>query len=144
MPDQDIADQIVQYVMTIPDEGLSGLTVSKLAYHFEIDRCKLSRDFKKQKNMTLDKFLTKEKMFRAAYYLVSDQETSIKDVSRKIGFCTSDYFIRVFRDYYGTVPGRYRELKCTEPSERSTDSLKNGSIKNCAHCRFNGRNGSKF
>lgn len=109
--DHDITDQIVQYVMTISDEGLGGLTVSKLAYHFGIDRSKLSREFKKQKKMTLDKFLNKEKMFRAAFLLIADEDTSIKEVSQRIGFCTSEYFVRVFRDYFGVFPERFKELK---------------------------------
>jgi two-component system response regulator YesN len=111
MENQHITDQVVRFVMTLPDEMLAGLTVSKLAYHFEIDRSKLSREFKKQKKMTLDKFLTKEKMFRAAFMLVTDENATIKEVSQRLGFCTCDYFIRVFRDYFGTVPGRYKELK---------------------------------
>lgn len=111
MENQEISDKIVQYVMSVQDEQLAGLTVSKLAYQFDIDRSKLSREFKKQKKMTLDKFLNKEKMFRAAFLLISDDETSIKEVSQRIGFCTSEYFIRVFRDYFGVVPRRFKELK---------------------------------
>ncbi len=111
MENKKLSDLVVQYVMTVPDEEFAGLSVSKLAHRFRLDRYKLSRQFKKQTRMTLDSFLTREKMFRAAFLLIANKDISVKDVSRKVGFCTSDYFIRVFRDYYGIVPGRYKEYK---------------------------------
>jgi AraC-like DNA-binding protein len=115
MKDNNISAQVVRYVMTIPDEEFAGLSVSKLAELFEIDRFKLSRQFKKQTRMTLDSFLTREKMSRAAFLLLSKKDITVKDVSRLIGFCTSDYFTRVFRDYYGIEPARYKEYKTRQP-----------------------------
>ena len=111
MEENVISDRVVQYVMTMPDEGFAMLSVSGLARWLKVDRYKLSRQFKSQKSMTLEFFLLKERMSRAAFLLVSDGGMSVKEVSRKMGFCTCDYFIRVFREYYGIVPGRFQEFK---------------------------------
>ncbi|MCP5053794.1 MAG: helix-turn-helix transcriptional regulator [bacterium] len=110
MEDKIIPEEVIQYVMTAPDHEFAGFSVSKLAHCFEIDRFKLSRWFKKEIGMTPDEFLQREKMSRAVFLLI-DRGMPVKDVSREIGFCTSDYFIRVFRDYFGVVPGKYKEFK---------------------------------
>ncbi len=111
MTGKNVADQIIQYVMTVTDNEFANLSVCVLAYSFKIDRSKLSRQFKNTTNMTLEAFLFKEKMSRAAFLLKTYQDIKVKEVSEKIGFCTCDYFIRKFKEYYGIVPGRYRELK---------------------------------
>ena len=106
-----LSEQIVQYVLTLKDELFMKVSVNKLAKHFEIERCKLSRLFKFEKEMTLERFLFQEKMFRAAHLLLSGSKLSIRQVSDKLGFCTCDYFIRKFKEYYGVVPGKYRDFK---------------------------------
>jgi two-component system response regulator YesN len=111
MENKNIFDQVLQYVMTVTDEEFAGLSVGTLAHSFNIDRCKLSRQFKHHTGLTLEDFLFKEKMTRAAFLLKGQKDIKVKEVSKKIGFCTSDYFIRRFREYYGIVPGRYRALK---------------------------------
>jgi AraC-like DNA-binding protein len=116
MEEINIADDVVQYVITVPDDIFAGLNVSKLAVHFEVDRFRLSRQFKKCKKMTLESFISREKMFRAAFMLIANKDISVKDVAKKVGFCTCDYFIRVFRDYYGVVPGRFKQFRTSRSS----------------------------
>jgi two-component system response regulator YesN len=111
MGNKDIFDQVLQYIMTVTDEEFADLSVGTLAHSFNVERSKLTRQFKSRTGMTLEDFLFKEKMARAAFLLKAQGAITVKEVSRRIGFCTSDYFIRRFREYYGIVPGRYRELK---------------------------------
>jgi len=105
-----ITDKIVSYVLSVSDQEFSGLSVSILAHSFNIERSKLSRRFKDQMGITLEDFLHKEKMNRAAF-LLRTRDITVKEVSRRIGFCTCDYFIRKFKEYYGIVPGRYKSFK---------------------------------
>ncbi len=111
MGNKNVSDQVVQHVMSVTDEEFAALSVGTLAYSFKISRFKLSRQFKHQTAMTLEDFLLKEKMTRAAFLLRSHGDITVKEVSRRIGFCTSDYFIRKFRAFYGIAPGRYKEFK---------------------------------
>jgi YesN/AraC family two-component response regulator len=111
-----ILDTVMQHVMTVSDEEFSELTVCTLAYSFNIDRYKLLRQFKNRTNMTLEDFLFKEKMARAAFLLHANSDITVKEVSKKVGYSTSDYFIRKFKQYYGIVPGKYKELKSTCPT----------------------------
>ena len=110
---RDILYQVLQYVMAVTDGKFADLSVTTLAYSFNIDRFKLSRQCKRRLGMTLQDFLFKEKMTRAAFLLKGQGDMTVKEVSERIGFCTCDYFIRKFKGYYGVAPGRYKELKTT-------------------------------
>jgi YesN/AraC family two-component response regulator len=49
--------------------------------------------------------------YRAASLLVEDEELTVGGLSGKMGFCNADYFIQIFKRYFGITSGRYRELK---------------------------------
>lgn len=93
------------------DEEFAAISVGELARLFETDRYKLSRQFKTQTGMTLEEFLYKEKMTRAALLLLAYKNITVKKVAERIGFCSPDYFIRKFRQFFGVVPGKYSEFK---------------------------------
>ena len=111
MGNKNVSDRIVQYVMSVTDREFTALSVAILAHSFKIDRSKLSRQFKRQTDMTLEHFLFKERMARAAFLLKSHNGITVKEVADRVGFCTCSYFIRRFRQYYGVGPGRYRKYK---------------------------------
>jgi AraC family transcriptional regulator len=111
MENINVSDLVIKHVMTITDREFADLSVGTLAYSFKINRYKLSRQFKRQTAMTLEDFLLKEKMTRSAFLLKADKDITVKEVSQRIGFCTSDYFIRKFRKFFGIAPGRYKQFK---------------------------------
>jgi two-component system response regulator YesN len=123
MASKNISDLVIQHVMTVPDQEFADLSVSTLAYSFNIDRYTLSRQFKRQTHMTLEHFLYKEKMSRAAFLLKAHDGIKVKEVSARMGFCTCDYFIRKFKEFYGILPGKYKEFKTGVPESRDTGSL---------------------
>ena len=43
--------------------------------------------------------------------MLEEKELTVKEVGAKIGFYSYNYFIHIFKEFYGTTPGRYRELK---------------------------------
>lgn len=109
--EQNVYDRVVGYVMSLRDREFANLNVAALAYSFKIDRFKLLRQFKSQAQMTLEEFLFKEKMSRASFLLIAAAGITVKEVSERIGYCTSDYFIRKFRQFYGVAPGKYKDIK---------------------------------
>ena len=111
MEDKPIADKVIRFVLSMPDEEFCRISVRKLSQLLKVDRFKLLREFKHQVAMTLEEFLFKERMGRAAYLLLCYRDISIKEVAEKMGFCTCDYFVRVFRQHYGVVPVKYRQYK---------------------------------
>lgn len=136
--ENNLYDRVVEYVMSVTDEEFANLSVAVLACSLKINRFKLSRQFKSQSHMTLEEFLFKEKMARAAFLLKTFKDITVKEVSRRIGFCTCDYFIRKFKQYYGVAPGRYKEFKTMFPGCGQRGSM-NKDIKKenpCAHCGY--------
>jgi len=122
--DNNLYDRVVEHVMSISDEGFADLSVAVLANSLKIDRFKLSRHFRNQSDMTLEEFLFKEKMARAAFLLKTFTDITVKEVSRRFGFCTCDYFIRKFKQYYGVAPGRYKDIKSMFPRAGHQGSMK--------------------
>ncbi len=105
------SQQVVSYVMSVSDEKFSTLSAEVLAYFFKIDRSKLSRLFKHQRNITLREFIFKERMSRASYLLRINLNITVQEVSQRIGFANCDYFTRRFKEHYGVAPGMYKKLK---------------------------------
>ena len=111
MKEETLSDQVIKFIVSREDEEFVSLTVKRLAQKFKISRFKLLRTFKAEKKMTLEFYLSQEKMCRCAFLLISDKDITVKEVSKQMGFCTCDYFIRVFKKYFGLLPGQYKEYK---------------------------------
>lgn len=110
MKHANISDKVVEYVLSRNVAELPMLTVENIAKNFELNRSHLSRTFKNEKNSTIEEFVFKIKIIRAATLLKDRNELTIKDISTLIGFSRADYFIRIFKRYFGTTPAKYREL----------------------------------
>lgn len=111
MKQETFSDRVLKHIYTRTHEEFRELSVNRLAEFFAVDRFKLSRTFKEEKGMTLERFLNKERMFRCASLLVSEEVLTIKEVADILGFCNCDYFIKKFKEYYGMLPSQYKEFK---------------------------------
>lgn len=111
MKNRELIDRVAEYIIASRDEEISLITVTNLAERFGVDRFKLARKFKLLKNIRLDQYINQEKMTRAAFLLVGPEEVTIKTVAERLGFCTGEYFSRVFSNYFGVSPCKYREYK---------------------------------
>ncbi len=111
MKNSEIYHNVMQYVISVTDKEFAGLSVSTLATDFDICRFKLTRQFKINADMTLENFLFKQRMTRAASLLMQHKDITVKQVATRIGFSSSDYFIRKFKEYYGMRPGIYKRGK---------------------------------
>jgi two-component system, response regulator YesN len=110
MKENSLSDRVVEFVLSRTLEELAALTVESIANSIKINRSHLSRTFRAEKNFTIEEFVFKIKIIRAAAMLKDNTELTIKDISTRMGFCRCDYFIRIFKRYFGTTPARYRDL----------------------------------
>ena len=111
----NISDRVVEFVLNCSTDEFQTMTVSKLAKLFNVNRCYLSRKFKSDKDFTLCEFLVREKLFRSVGILKENKSVTIRELSEKMGFANSNYFIRIFKRHFGTSPGRYRECVDGKP-----------------------------
>jgi transcriptional regulator GlxA family with amidase domain len=103
-----LSEKVVKYVLSRSNEELGELTVKQIAYSLNISQSHLYDTFKNEKKTTPGRFLIMIKMFRSASLLEGNNRLPVKKISKKMGFSSADYFNKVFREHFGTTPGRYR------------------------------------
>jgi two-component system response regulator YesN len=107
------SDKIVKFILSRDSVELETLSVESIARHLGTNRTRLWRIFKKEKKVTLEEYIFRIKINEAAFMLQNKQELTIKEIAERTGYYCYDYFIRVFKQYFGTSPGVYRDLKCS-------------------------------
>lgn len=117
------SDRVVEYILTLRIEQFESLSVKSIARYIDISENRLWRRFKKEKNMTLEEYLFRMKVTHAAFLLQEKPDITVKQVAEMMGYYCYDYFIRIFKEYFGITPGKYRELK-----KLSRDASKAGRI----------------
>ncbi len=105
------SDEVIEYILTREPEEIENLSVKSIARDLNVDRRQLWRLFKREKKISLETYIFRVKIIEAAILLRNNDSLTVTEISEKVGYCTCDYFIRVFKKYFGTTPGRYRELK---------------------------------
>ncbi|MCK4766417.1 MAG: helix-turn-helix transcriptional regulator [Candidatus Aminicenantes bacterium] len=105
------SDLVVEYVLTLQFEELETLSVESIAGELGLSRTRLWRSFKKEKKITIEEYIFRIKINQAAFLLQEEPGLSIREIAEKTGYYCYDYFIRVFREYFGASPGKYKELK---------------------------------
>jgi two-component system, response regulator YesN len=110
MKKNKLSDRVIEFVLNCPNDDFQTLSVTKIASTFHVNRCYLSRRFKSDKDFTMCEFLTRERLSRSVGLLRENKKIKIRELSAKMGFANTNYFIQVFRNYYGAPPGKYREF----------------------------------
>jgi len=111
MTKEKISEQVVEFVLSCTDEVLKKITVNSLASRFNVNRSHLAREFKANKRITLCKFIQGEKMARAALLLRNSNEMTVENLSKRLGFCSAEYFREVFKRHFAVSPSIYRQYK---------------------------------
>lgn len=106
----DNLNRFVEFILTRNDDHLGDLTVEKVMSLLNVGRSQFYQGFKDRFKFSPGVFLVMIKLIRAASMIEMDDDISIKKVSRRIGFSSSEYFARIFRQHLGTNPAKYREL----------------------------------
>jgi two-component system response regulator YesN len=107
----DLSDRVIEFLLKCTDEELGALSVTKLARKFSISESFLSRKFKYSRPFTIGKYIFRERMFRAASLLRENNHATLKSLSEAVGFYDYEYFVRVFKKFYGVSPSQYRNCK---------------------------------
>ncbi len=110
MKNNNLAEKVISYVLKVPDNEFSGLTIKRLTEHFAVSRCHLSRTFHHNRHMTLATFIKRQKLQRAERQLLQNQSLTVKALATSLGYADYQYFIARFKEHWGESPGRYRKL----------------------------------
>lgn len=84
------------------------LTVEGLAKYVFLSSDYLTRSFKKKYNMTLNNYITEQRLFLAKELLIKN-ELSISMISAKVGIGNYSYFTKIFKKMYGKTPREFQQ-----------------------------------
>jgi TolB-like protein/AraC-like DNA-binding protein len=87
--------------------------VTELAGAMSMSRSNLLRKVKKSTNLPVNQ-LIREARLKRAMELLQSSGSNVSEVSHQVGFNSTSYFIKCFREYYGYPPG---EASNRNPSE---------------------------
>ena len=122
------SEHVLDTIRYIQENLSANLQVKDLADRRHISRSYLARRFRVEIGVSLNEYITDQKMMRAQWQLIQS-DLSISEISRQLGFSDQFYFSRRFRQLYGVSPQRYRNratrgsisvksLRQKEPAEK--------------------------
>jgi len=110
MKKKKVSERAAEVIIRCNPLEFSSLTVGGIAKKLGVTIPHLSRSFRNDRGYTLKEFLVRGKIARSQFILLNSRELKVKDVSALLHFCSTDYFIKVFKKYIGIPPGKYREI----------------------------------
>lgn len=93
--------------------------VSELAEEVHMSRSNLLRKVKQESNLSVSVFIRNRRLEKAQE-LLSKKELSVSEVAYKVGFSSTSYFTKCYRELYGSAPGEWvqkNDLKAEEKEE---------------------------
>lgn len=99
---------IDEVVRMIENEYKTDLSLELLAERVYLSPCYLSHLFKKQKGISLNKFMTLHRMEKAKELLITTNRKII-DIGLDVGYSNFSYFSSLFKNHFGRTPSKYRE-----------------------------------
>jgi TolB-like protein/AraC-like DNA-binding protein len=89
--------------------------VSELAAEMNMSRSNLLRKVKKETKLSVSQLINQVRLKRAME-LLRKTSLNVSEVSHQVGFNSTSYFIKCFREYYGYPPGEVGKRDTTAPA----------------------------
>ncbi|MGA9327293.1 MAG: helix-turn-helix domain-containing protein, partial [Salegentibacter sp.] len=93
--------------------------VSELAEELNMSRSNLLRKIKKATSLSASQFIRQVRL-EIAMDMLRDTSLSVSEISYKVGFGSSSYFIKCFREQYGYPPGEVGKQEAEKLQPEST------------------------
>src|SRR5690606_15016354 len=107
MPDpRPIESDFVAQVTAVIGKNLSdeAFGVSELAEAMNMSRSNLLRKVKKDTRLSVSQLISQVRL-KHAMELLRKSSLNVSEVAHEVGFASTSYFIKCFREYYGYPPG---------------------------------------
>lgn len=98
--------------------------VSELAEAMHMSRSSLLRKCKKQTQLSASQFIRQIRL-EEAMELLQDSDLTVSEVSYRVGFGSTSYFIKCFREHYGHPPGEVGKADFEETDKEPSLSFLN-------------------
>lgn len=126
----NIEVNFIDQVESIILENLSNeqFGVSELAEYMSMSRSNLLRKIKKHTQLSASQFIRQVRL-KKGMELLKQTSLNISEISFQVGFGSTSYFIKCFRDHYGYPPGEARK-EITIKAESPLQELRTNKNKN--------------
>jgi TolB-like protein/class 3 adenylate cyclase/Tfp pilus assembly protein PilF len=115
--ENDFLQKITEVIEeNLPDEQFG---VSELAREMGMSRSSLLRKVKKETQLSVSQFIRDLRLKRAMEMLKDTSET-VSEISYQVGFKSSSYFTKCFREHYGYPPGEAEKRDFDQSKAPST------------------------
>ena len=104
---KNISDEIIHIIQ---QEFDSDLSLNYIAEKLHYNPNYLSTIFRKETNTSFSDYLALFRINKAKEWLV-ETDMTVKEIAEKLNYNNSQNFIRSFRKFEGTTPGRFRQSK---------------------------------
>lgn len=98
--------------------------VSELADAMHMSRSSLLRKCKKQTQLSASQFIRQIRL-EEAMELLKESDLTVSEVSYRVGFGSTSYFIKCFREHYGYPPGEVGKADFEATNENASNSFLN-------------------
>src|SRR5690606_30040058 len=105
---QDSRSGIIQKVQDYAAQHLAGASLQSIADHVYLNASYLSKVYKLETGEGISEYLSRLRMEAAAHMLRNTSE-KIYEISTRVGYNKTSYFIKVFKERYGVTPQEYRD-----------------------------------
>lgn len=109
--DKDISNQqqdVIQVIQAFVEKNLSIVSLQSVADHVGLHPVYVSKLFKQIWGVSLSEYILRVKMDHAVSLLRQSQD-KVYEISEKLGYSNSQYFIKVFKEKYQMTPQEYRD-----------------------------------
>ena len=104
LPPPDLGTQVADYIRSNYSQDL---TAQALADKFHVSQSSLTRIVKQKTGRSFTDYLN-ETRIGAAKELLRSRDCTVGEVSEYVGYSSQHYFSRVFKNYTGVTPQRFR------------------------------------
>ncbi|MBU3012779.1 AraC family transcriptional regulator [Polaribacter vadi] len=105
------------------------LTLEKVAQKAYFSPFHFHRLFKVVTNETLQNFINRKRIEKAASFLLHQKDKTVTEISELIGYTNLSSFSKSFKKFYGISPTRFKEITPNKFSKISKTESKKGQIK---------------
>ncbi len=122
MPEaSNIGEDFIDRAKAVMLENLSNeqFGVSELAEAMNMSRSNLLRKIKKQTRLSASQFIRQVRL-KKGMEMLRQTSLTVSEISYQIGFGSTSYFIKCFREYYGHPPGEVGKRQLEDASVRTS------------------------
>ncbi|MCX6583681.1 MAG: helix-turn-helix domain-containing protein [Candidatus Aminicenantes bacterium] len=108
---KELCLKVSEFIMSRDDDQLKDLNVSRIAEHFQVDLSYLLRMFQDYLKVDLEKYITQQKICRAASMCHKDCTIPLDEIAEKTGFDDPAQFKKLFVYYFGVSPREFAKQR---------------------------------